>query len=365
MGSLTVGFIGLGLIGGSVARALKKADPDTVVMAYDRDAESLAEAYKDGTVDILLSGIDSRYSDCDMIFLCAPVSTNMELAAQVAPFMKPGCILTDVGSVKARMHRRIGELGLSDRFIGGHPMAGSERTGYRNSKALLLENAYYIITPTPETSPEDLERFRSLVASMDAIPMVMDPEEHDTVTAAVSHLPHVISAALVNLVKDSDSDDGRMRTVAAGGFKDITRISSSSPEMWQSICAENSENISRRLSLYISDLEGAKRLIDARDREGLRAMFDSARRYRETFPSASAGPIKTDNAIHVEIPDRPGALAVVLTMLASASIDVKNVGIVHNREFETGSLRIELHSERDVEKASGILKGYGYAVTVG
>ncbi|KUE73191.1 prephenate dehydrogenase [Candidatus Methanomethylophilus sp. 1R26] len=365
MSSLTVGFVGLGLIGGSVARALKKANPETVIMAYDRDTEALAEAYEDGTADILLSGIDSRYSDCDIIFLCAPVSANMELAAQVAPFMNRRCILTDVGSVKGRMHRRIGELGLSARFIGGHPMAGSERTGYRNSKAMLLENAYYIITPTPDTAPEDLEHFRSLVSSMGAIPMVMAPEEHDRIAAAVSHLPHVISAALVNLVKGSDSENGRMRTVAAGGFKDITRISSSSPEMWQSICAENSENISRLLALYIRDLEKAKALIDARDRDGLRAMFDSAKRYRETFPSSSAGPIKTDNAIHVEIADRPGSLAVVMTMLAAASVDIKNVGIVHNREFESGSLRIELHSERDVKKASGILRGFGYPVTVG
>ena len=148
-------------------------------------------------------------------------------------------------SVKSGIHERIRALGLDGQFIGGHPMAGSERYGYANSKARLLENAYYILTPTPKTSPDQLKDYERLVVSMGAIPLVLDADQHDYVTAAISHLPHIIASSLVNLVRESDSEDGTMKMIAAGGFKDITRIASSSPDMWQQICLTNTDNIVR------------------------------------------------------------------------------------------------------------------------
>lgn len=365
MSSITCGFIGLGLIGGSIARALKDSGEEVRTVAYDTNKKALTQAYQDGVVDVLVSDIDSRFSDCDYIFLCAPVKVNMENAEKLKPFLSPKTVLTDVGSVKTEMHVRMEELGLGPVFIGGHPMTGSERTGYANSKSKLLQNAYYIITKTPETTQERLDGYRRLVKAMGAIPLVMTYGQHDFITAAVSHVPHVISASLVNLVRDSDSPDGEMRMIAAGGFKDITRISSSSPVMWQNICLTNADNVSRLLGDYIDSLEEIRKAIDSKDGDRLMDFFDSARRYRDTFIDASSGPIKTDNAVHVEIPDETGALAVVITMLAAQGIDVKNVGIVHNREFETGSLRIELHDENDVKKAEKVLVGHGYQVTVG
>lgn len=243
-------------------------------------------------------------------------------------------------------------------------MAGSERIGFANSKAKLLENAYYIITETPETSKERTERYRRVVERVGAIPIVMSPQQHDFITAAVSHVPHVISASLVNLVKEKDTPDEEMKLIAAGGFKDITRISSSSPVMWQQICLSNADNISSLLGDYIDMLQDMRRAIDSKDPDII-GFFDSARRYRDSFIDTSSGPIKTANAIHVEIPDEPGALAVVATLLASHALNVKNVGIVHNREFETGSLRIEMHDENDVRKAAEVLEKHGYPVTVG
>jgi len=366
MASFTCGFIGLGLIGGSIARALKEnKGKDAKILAYDPDRDSVSRACEDGVVDEPLSEIDDRLSDCDIVFLCAPVSVNLANAEKIKPFLSKDTILTDVGSIKGEMHRKIRELGLDDRFIGGHPMAGSERIGYANSKAIFLENAYYIITKTQMTETKRLRKFSDLVKSMGAIPLIMTPEEHDRVTAAVSHLPHVISASLVNLVKDSDSVNGEMRMVAAGGFKDITRISSSSPDMWEQICLSNPTNISELLEKYISSLEDVRRSIDSRDGDALNAFFDSARRYRDSFIDASRGPIKALNDVHVEIPDRPGALADVLSVLALHSINVKNVGIIHNREVETGSLNVELHNHDSVKRAKEILESKGYAVTIG
>ena len=169
--------------------------------------------------------------------LCAPVSQNDSNLRLIRKFLlsegctHSNCILTDVGSVKSTIHASIEELGLTSCFIGGHPMAGSERIGFQNSKASLLENAYYILTPTPDVSGEQAERYAALVKAMGAIPLILDYRQHDYVTAAISHLPHVIASSLVNLVKASDNEDGIMKLVAAGGFKDITRIASSSTVM--------------------------------------------------------------------------------------------------------------------------------------
>lgn len=362
MNDLVCGFIGLGLIGGSIAKALKKHLPQVKIIAYDINADSLKQAYEEKTADTVTSHIDSSFSCCDYIFLCAPITDNDSSLKKLIPFLSKDCILTDVGSVKTGIHKQIEALGLSQRFIGGHPMAGSERTGYLNSKAILLENAYYILTPTDTVSDDKITAYQELVRQMGAIPLVLSYEQHDYVTAAVSHLPHVISASLVNLVKDSDSKDGIMKMIAAGGFKDITRISSSSPYMWQQISLSNGHNISELLGNYIDSLQKIKEEIDTKNSGELYELFDNARTYRDSFIDASSGPIKRSFSIKVDIPDEPGALASIATMLALRSISIKNIGIVHNRELEEGVLRIEFHEEASIETAKQILSAKGYTV---
>ena len=242
-------------------------------------------------------------------------------------------------------------------------MAGTERIGYKNSKASLLENAYYILTKTDSTDPDRLSAYYDLVKRMGAIPLIVPYLQHDYITAAISHVPHVISASLVNLVKDNDSEDELMKTIAAGGFKDITRISSSSPTMWQQICNTNSDNISELLSKYIDSLYDIKLAIDEHDSEKLFNFFASAREYRESFIETSSGPIQKTYVLHVEIDDQPGRLAAVALLLSEHSINIKNIGIVHNREYERGTLRIELHSSDGLKKALSLLSDNGYTVT--
>ncbi len=362
MKNLTVGFIGLGLIGGSIAKALKNNIPGLTVVAYDRNPDTLQAASRDGTADLCPAGIDESFRDCDYLFLCAPVQKNDENLAAVKRILSPDCLLTDVGSVKSDIHRHIQEAGLASQFIGGHPMAGSERTGYLNSKAALLENAYYILTPTEQTDPGRLDACRELVEKTGAIPLILDYRQHDYVTAAISHLPHVIAASLVNLIRCSDSEDGIMKTVAAGGFKDITRIASSSAAMWQQICLTNTENISRLLESYIDSLSRIKEQLDGRDARELYQLFDSARIYRDSFIDASSGPIKRSYSLNVDIADKPGSLAVIVNILAGENISIKNIGIVHNRELEEGVLRIEFYDEPGVLRAKETLCARGYAV---
>lgn len=360
--NFTCGFIGLGLIGGSIARAIRKFYPKSRLIAYDTNQEALKQAAADGVIDLPLSFISEKFSDCDYIFLCAPVSDNDKNLMEIKKYLSPACLLTDVGSVKTDIHKHIEQAGLENQFIGGHPMAGSERTGYINSRALLLENAYYILTPGKGVLPEIVSAFSDLIASLGAIPMVLTCKQHDFITGAVSHLPHVIAASLVNLIKKSDSEEGLMKLIAAGGFKDITRIASSSPAMWQQICLTNRENISELLGRYITSLNEIKEEIDASQSRRLYQFFDEARNYRDSFIDAGSGPIKKSYSIRIDIADEPGALAAIATILALHQISIKNIGIVHNREQEDGVLRVEFYHEESIEKASEILRSKGYNV---
>lgn len=273
MAPVTFGFIGLGLIGGSIARAIREKLPTSKIIAYDVNKETLKAAVNEGIADLATPSVGADFSACDYLFLCAPVQKNDENLRTVKKVISPDCLLTDVGSVKSSIHQAIRDAGLECQFIGGHPMAGSERFGFINSKAVLLENVYYILTPTEQVPTEKVDAYKQLVQDLGAIPLILSPSQHDYVTAAVSHLPHVIAASLVNLVQESDSEEGIMKMIAAGGFKDITRIASSSAAMWQQICLTNTENISSLLSDYIASLETFKMSLDDHESDTLYKIF--------------------------------------------------------------------------------------------
>ena len=357
-----IGFIGLGLIGGSIAKAIRQYYPDYEIVAFDKSKETLALATQDSVIDVAATTIDDNFYHCDYIFLCAPVAFNTAYLSQVSKYLEGDCILTDVGSVKTSIHKEVESLGLEDYFIGGHPMAGSEKSGFSNSKAMLIENAYYILTPTTKVSKEKIDRYEKFVADLKAIPVILDYNEHDYITGTISHLPHIIASTLVNFVKDTDTKDELMKNLAAGGFKDITRIASSSPTMWQHILLKNKDYVSKILGEYIETLKDAKALIDAEDEPGIYHMFDSSRNYRNSIPSSSSGPIKKVFSIYCDIIDEAGGIAAIATILASNGISIKNIGIVHNREFEEGVLRIEFYDEESSKRSSELLQKFRYIV---
>ena len=362
MASTKIGFIGLGLIGGSVAKAIRKYYPDYELIAFDKSRETLALAVQEGTIDTACSSIDNNFKGCSYIFLCAPVSCNTAYLAQLKEIVKDGCILTDVGSVKTSIHEEIIALNMEENFIGGHPMAGSEKSGFANSKAHLIENAYYILTPSAKVPAEKISAYQELVSSLKALPVVLDYHEHDHVTGTISHLPHIIASSLVNFVRDTDTQDELMKALAAGGFKDLTRIASSSPVMWQQICLKNGENISHILGQYIEALKTAKDAVDSGNEKALYTLFESSRDYRDSMPNSSAGPIKKQFAVYCDIIDEAGGIATIATILASNNINIKNIGIIHNREFEEGVLRIEFYDGASSAKAAELLQKYRYIV---
>lgn len=362
MNSIKIGFIGLGLIGGSVAKAIRKYYPGYEIIAFDKNRETLALAVQENIIDTACSSIDENFKGCGYLFLCTPVSCNTAYLAQLKDLLDGDCILTDVGSVKTSIHEEIIALDMEENFIGGHPMAGSEKSGFSNSKAHLIENAYYILTPSKKVSKEKINRYRSFVSTLKAIPVILDYREHDCITGTISHLPHIIAATLVNYVRDNDTKDELMKALAAGGFKDITRIASSSPVMWQQICLKNGSNISHILSGYIQALEKAKAAVDSANETELYSLFETSRDYRDSMPNSSAGPIKKQFAVYCDIIDEAGGIATIATILASNNINIKNIGIVHNREFEEGVLRIEFYDEASSVKAARLLQKYRYIV---
>jgi len=357
------GFIGLGLIGGSIAKAIKKNIQDAKIIVYDINKESMEKALSDKVADKITDKIGSDFSVCDFIFLCAPVSINIENISILKPFLNQDIILTDIGSVKSNIHKAIESEGLEDIFIGGHPMAGTERIGYINSKETILENAYYVITKTSKTSDEKLAKYHDFVKKIGAIPIVVDPDEHDYIVGAISHLPHVISASLVNLIKEKDNDECLMKMLAAGGFKDITRISSSSPIMWQQICKSNSKNIVKLLDSYITSLCEIRDGIMLENEDLIYSFFKNARTYRESFIESSSGPIKRIYTAYIDIVDKPGAIASIATLLSDNNINIKNIGITHNRESIGGNIRIEFDNESDRQMAKTLLVQHKFSIT--
>lgn len=358
----TIGFIGLGLIGGSLAKTIRRTHPEIRLIAWDPEETALKQAFSEGTVQKTCPGITEDFAACDCIFLCTAASDAEELLPQIKAVMRPDALITDTCSVRSGIHEKAEEAGLSGCFIGGHPMAGSEKSGFISSNERILENAYYMITPAEEAPLPRITEFTDIVRGMGAIPMVITAEEHDFITAGVSHLPHIIASALVNLVSMLDNDAEYMKTIAAGGFRDITRIASSSPVMWQQICLENRSNISNVLDDYIRLLIQIRYFIDTGDSDSLFNMFADSRDYRDSIDVTDNGLLRRSFVLYLDIADEAGGIAQVATILALDNISIKNIGIIHNREFEQGVLKIEFYEEDALERAKALLRRRNYDI---
>ena len=339
----TIGFIGLGLIGGSIAKKMKSNQPDIKIYATAHHKETIQEAYREGLIennDLLPL---SAFSDCDYIFLCAPVQRNLAYLRQLKDIIRSDCYITDVGSTKTEIHEEVIRLGMEANFIGGHPMTGSEKTGILSATNTLLE-------------------FRDFVLSLGAIPLILDYKIHDYSTAAISHLPHMIAYSLVNLVHQIDDDKETMKTIAAGGFKDITRIASSSPVMWQNICASNREPILSLMDQYLAILTKLRGYIDSSNEQALLSFFQQAKDYRDsiTLPSVKSPTVYYE--CFVDLVDETGGIAAVAGLLAQYHISIKNIGIVNNREFEEGVLQLAFPDKQTLTRAKRLLTDNGYMV---
>ncbi|MCR5195805.1 MAG: prephenate dehydrogenase [Pseudobutyrivibrio sp.] len=361
MKAKTIGFVGLGLIGGSIAKAILKIYPNTRILATASRESTIEAAFEERLIDNNGLLKIHQFGQCDIIFLCSPVKINCDYLRQLKDVVKPDCIITDVGSVKGDITAVAREIGITNQFIGGHPMTGSELTGLEHSSANLLENAYYILTADADMNQETYNDFCSYIGSLGAVPIKLSPEEHDAATATVSHLPHVIAAALVNLVQDTDDERTICKTIAAGGFKDITRIASGSPTMWQHIFLSNRQAVLKLIDSYKDELEAFRSAIDTADADEILRLWSKAKDYRDSITIPDNALVRIYE-LYCDIDDRPGTLVGVLQLLSNADISIKNVDIIHNREFEPGVLRIEFYNEDAMKTAQTILSHNNYYV---
>ena len=355
-------FVGMGLIGGSIATAIRRMQPDAVIIAYARNKDRLKKALDDKVVDRLCDDPADHAGEADLIFLCAPTLANMHNLERLAPHISDHTLITDVGSVKGDIQKCAESLNIESRFLGGHPMTGKEKSGYESADPAILENAYYIITPSAKTAGEDLEAFTDLVRGIKSIPLVADPGYHDHAVAAISHVPHLIAATLVNTVKDADNEEGFMKTIAAGGFKDITRIASSDPDMWESICRSNTEEIRSILNMYINGLKDVDRILESGDFAGINRMFSESGEYRSGMADRRGTKMYKEYKLYIDIPDEAGQIAKVAGILAAENVNIKNIGITHNREMAEGALYIAFDHEADMLRSLPLLKEKGYNI---
>ena len=360
--ALEIGIIGLGLIGGSLAKSWKANNRHTRIIACDTNAADLQKALAEHVIDTGTETPNGAFSECSLVFLCTPVSAMRAAVSTLIPLLPEECLLVDTGSTKREVMEIFSEMGLRRRFIGGHPMAGSERSGYAASRANLFENAWFVLTPYPETTPEAFARVFKQVSGTGAMPIRMDVAEHDRATALISHLPHAVASLLVETVRESETGTGTLRRLAAGGFRDMTRIASSSPGLWSGISLSNREPIRDAMMQFRSGIDGFLHMLENGDESGLRDFFQSARTWRDSLSVVQTERYMTVAEITVDVEDKPGIIASIAVALAARDINIKNIGINHVREEDEGALIIRFENLDERDFASSVLSEAGYAV---
>ena len=361
---MKIGVIGLGIIGGSIVKAINKKGLSECVVAYNRNPEVTKQALSEGTIQEAAYEINDSFRDCEIIFICVPVDVVPFYVKKLSGLVDGECILTDVGSTKVNVVNSIREMSLACTFIGGHPMAGSDSAGSNAARHTLFENAYYVLTPFSDTKKSQLNKLMDFISALGGLPVIMEPPVHDYVTAAISHVPHVLASAIVNMIKQLDGDDKLMHTLAAGGFKDLTRIASSPPVIWESICLANSDNILKILSKFEEGICSFREILRKKDSPALMDFFGSAKEYRDSFSERKHGSLIKTYDIVVDVEDQPGVIASISGELGRHGINIKNIGIINSWEMEGGALEICFYDRESQQSSYWILKALGFSVGI-
>ena len=275
-------IVGVGLLGGSLARVCKNKHLVENVVGFGRNPEKLKKAQDLGIIDSGTTDLETAVKNSDLVVLCTPVSKLGPLAREMAPFLEPGCIVTDVGSVKKSVVGDIqSPLPDSVHFVGSHPIAGGEKSGFEASTVDLFEQQKCIVTPTSKTNASALARVKELWEQTGMQVISLDVEEHDTIFGAVSHLPHVIAYTLMNTIGGiSTNNHEEVISFSGGGLRDITRIASSDPVMWRDICLANKKPVLSLIDKFQTALQQVRNTIEKEDNQLLEQTFETANKYR-------------------------------------------------------------------------------------
>ena len=337
--------LGLGLIGGSICVALR--DRGWVVSGDDNDQSRVAEALSRGIIST--AGLDPA---AEITFVAVPVMAVVDQVRRA--LVETSGVVTDVGSVKAAVCGAIGDA----RFIGGHPMAGSELEGLDGADPDLFAGAVWVLTPTSGTSDAAFSTVAAIVNDLGAEVVGLDPARHDELVAVVSHVPHLTAATLMGVAGSRATEHAALLRLAAGGFRDMTRIASGHPAIWLDICNENREAIVATLTMLIDGLSSMKSIVAEGDRAQLLARLTTAREARSNLPSRIKMPSELSE-VRIPIPDRPGAAAEVFTLAAEIGVNIANFEVVHSVEGDRG-VAVVLVDSANAELFRGGLLARGF-----
>lgn len=350
--TIRVSIIGLGLIGGSLGLALKR-NRDVHVTGFDNSYGTMQEAYRRGIIDTIAASLHKVGEEADVIIFATPVNTTVRLLKELPTWrLKENVIISDTGSTKGPIMEAAAKLkrhGLT--FIGGHPMTGSHKSGVSAAKEHLFENAYYILTPAPQVKKEQIQVMQQLLMPTKGKVVVLNAVEHDRMTAIVSHFPHLIASSLVDLLAEQEEENPFVKELAAGGFKDLTRIASADPVMWRDITTQNKAELLKQLDQWMAGMQKVREMLVENDAEEIQAFFHDSKVFRDDLPITSKGAMFTTYDLHIDIPDHPGIVSEITKILADERISITNIRIVETRTDVFGILVVSFQTMRDRKKA--------------
>lgn len=354
----TISIIGLGLIGGSIAKALKSSGKDFEISGFDLE-EIVELAYQEKNIDKRLNNIEGALQS-DLIFICTPVDSSLKIFDQLSDKLKSNQVITDVCSVKTPFQEIWERKGKNGFYIGGHPMTGKETGGYKNSDHLLFENTVYIVSDLAKGLPV-INTFTEIIHTLGARMTFLNPKIHDIIVAAVSHLPQLVSVSLINSAGLKESNINFF-DYAAGGFRDMTRIASSDFSIWEPIIRKNNKNIIQAIDNFIYDLQQMKSNIEKNNFNELTKKFENARKKRDEIPKNTKGFIHSLIDIYVYVKDEPGVLSKLTTALFASGINIKDIELLKVREGTGGSFRLSFDNEEIASAAKNILQKEGFSI---
>jgi prephenate dehydrogenase len=337
-----VALVGTGLVGGSIGLALTARGID--VHGYDRDTARLARAKELGAITLPFDTIEDAVAGVDLAIAAVPVGAIDEVAARALDAGAP--FVTDVGSVKGPVVAAVESARRESaaRFVGGHPMAGSEQEGVEGARADLFVGATWVLTPTVSTDTRAYTTVRTFVRLLGAEVVTVTPEHHDVLVALVSHVPQLAASTLMDVAIEHEEEHRTLLRLAAGGFRDMTRIAAGHPAIWPDILGANRDAVLAALDAYLDALRAARELVAGDDRGGLLSLLERARAARRNLPVGAA--VATDLVeLRVPVPDRPGVLAEVTTLAGRLGVNVADVEIAHSMEGGAGVVVLVVASD--------------------
>lgn len=349
-------------MGGSLALGLKRAGYRGCITGCGSSFPTLEEAQNLGAIDRISQSYGEAVQDADLVIIAAPLGYYENIFKSIAPCLKSDVVVTDIGSVKGYV-MEAAETWLPGNicFIGGHPMAGSEKSGIKAASSVLYENAYYFICPGKGVPSEAVELIKAMVAMLKAYPVVIEAEMHDKIVAKISHLPHIVASSLVKVL-ESDGELSHM-TFAGGGFRDTTRIASSEPNMWKDILLYNRQEVLSYIELLEKKLGSFKQILKAGRSDEIYDFFSQSKAIRDQLPAKIRGNITRLYEISISVEDRPGSLGKLTCLMGDHDINIKEIEVLHSRDGEEGAIRLAFDSLAFAEKALALLEKEKFKVT--